>query len=437
MSLARRLLPVAGPLGIAAALAVITSLGDDEPTDVRAPVYSEHPRGPAGPQAAPPGPGPTPPAARPAGPPVDRPRCIASMTVQELGRQLMTMRQAEAIAELYRDDAPPEVARAYLQGLADTATALAPGVARSRLLVLAAEGLVRLGHAEPARVALEASRTLPPPQPSDFDFERSDWRAEAAQVAARLDDHALARTLVEDDPEARAELARHYAEAGDPTRARGFLAAAPEPARLGWRLAQASALAGVGELEAALALADRDGVLVQLSIARALVAQGHRDDAAAVLLAAVDGIPETPEWWDRLSAAVAIARELDEAGRRDAALERLERTREELAGKGDHFRALEIWASLIDVEHRLGKTEQAWADVEAFGTLSLADINAAPMTRVLLLTREGRLAEALAVVHATAAITYPLAYAHVHARMRRPDAALERELEDGLRMFCP
>lgn len=44
MSLARRLLPVAGPLGIAAALAVITSLGDGEPTAVRAPVYSEHPR---------------------------------------------------------------------------------------------------------------------------------------------------------------------------------------------------------------------------------------------------------------------------------------------------------------------------------------------------------------------------------------------------------
>ena len=440
MSLARRLLPVAGPLGIAAALAVITSLGDDEATRLRAPVYSEHPRGPAGPEAAPPGPEPAPAAARPALPPVDRPRCIASMTVQELGRQLMTMRHAEAIAELYRDDAPPAVARAYLQGLADTATALSPGIARSRLLVLAAEGLVRLGHAEPARVALEASRVLPPPPPSDFGFERSDWRAQAARVAARLDDHALAKTLVEDDPEARAELARHYAEAGDSKRARGFLAGTPEHAGLGWRLAQASALAGVGDLEAALALAgpvDRDGALVQLSMARTLVAQGHRDDAAAVLLAAVDGMPETLEQWDRLSAAVAIAKALDEAGRRDAALERLERTREELEGKGDHFRALEAWASLIDVEHRLGKTEQAWADVEAFGKLSLADINAAPMTRVLLLTREGRLAEALTVVHATAAITYPLAYAHVHARMQEPDAALERELDDGLRMFCP
>jgi len=25
----------------------------------------------------------------------------------------------------------------------------------------------------------------------------------------------------------------------------------------------------------------------------------------------------------------------------------------------------------------------------------------------------------------------------VHARMHGPDAALERELDDGLRMFCP
>lgn len=445
MALPRTLLPIAGPLGIAAVLAVITSLGDDESTkpEHRTPVYAAHAHDVARPEATPPEAGPKLPAARPVGPPVDRPRCIASMTVQELGRQLMTMRAAEAIAELYRDEAPPEVARAYLQGLADTAATLAPGVARSRMLVLAADGLVRLGHAEPARAALEASRQLPPPQPSDFGFERSGWRAEAAQVAARLEDHPLAKTLVDDDPEARAALARHYAEAGDPVRARGFLGAATSDRAgqgLGWRLAKASALAGVGEREAALALAgglDRNAALVQLSIARTLTAQGHRDDAAAVLLAAVDAIPQTQDWWDRLSAAVAIAGELDEAGRRDAALELLERTREELRGKGDHFRAIEIWGALIDTEHRLGKTEQAWADVEAFGKASLADINAAPMTRVLLLTREGRLAEALAVVHATAAITYPLAYAHVHARMHGPDAALERELDDGLRMFCP
>lgn len=435
MSLARKLLPVAGPLGIAVVLAVITSVRDDESTapEPRALVYSEHPRAPERAGAAPPEASPT--------PPVDRPRCLATMTVRELGRQLMTMRHAEAIAELYRDHAPPAVARAYLQGIADTAAALAPGVARSRLLVLAADGLVRLGDAEAARVALEASRELPPPQPSDFGFERSDWRGEAAQAAARLDDHALAETLVEGDPDARAELARYYAAAGDRERARGLLGAAtPEGSGLGWRLAQAAALAGVGERDAALALADRvdrDAALVRLVIARILTAQGHRDDAAAVLLAAIEGMPPTLEPWDRLSASVAIAGELDEAGRREAALELLERTREELQGKGDHFRALEIWGSLIDTEHRLGKAEQAWADVEAFGKASLADINAAPMTRVLLLTREGRLAEALTVIHATAAITYPLAYAHVHVRMREPDPALARELDDGLRMFCP
>lgn len=56
------------------------------------------------------------------------------------------------------------------------------------------------------------------------------------------------------------------------------------------------------------------------------------------------------------------------------------------------------------------------------------------MTRVLLLTRVHRLAKALVVVH-TAAITYSLAYAHVHARMRDPDPALKRELDDGQRVF--
>lgn len=437
MSLARRLVPVAGPLVIAAVLAVITSLRNDESptTEPRALVYSEHPRGLARAEVA--APAVTPPAA----PPVDRPRCLARMTVQELGRQLMTMRGAEAIAELYRDQAPRELAIAYLQGLADTAAALAPGVARSRLLVIAAEGLLRLGDAEPARAALEASRELPPAQPGEFGFERSDFRGKAAQVAARLEDHALAETLVEGDAKAQAELARHHAEAGDLERARGLLGATdPDATDLGWRLARAGALAGVGDREAALALAghdDRNAALVHLVVARTLTAQGHRDDAATVLLAAIEGMPPTLDGWDRLSSTVAIAGELDEAGRRDAALELLERTREELRGHGDHFRALEIWASLIDTEHRLGKAEQAWADVEAFGKASLADVNAAPMTRVLLLTREGRLAEALAVIHDTAAITYPLAYAHVHARMSEPDAALERELDDGLRTFCP
>ena len=436
MSLARKLLPVAGPLGIAVVLAVASSLGDDEAArpEGRAPVYSEHPPGPARPEPAPA------PVAQPAEPPVDRPRCIASMTVRELGRQLMMMRQAKQIAELYREEAPPEVARAYLQGLADVSTTLAPGVARSRLLVIAAEGLVQLGHAEPARAALLASRELAPPSPGDLDFERSDWRGEAAQVAARLDDHALARTLVADDADAGAELARHYAEAGDLVRARELLgAAAPDGSGLGWSLARASALAGVGEEEAALALADaapRNAALVRLAVARTLVRQQHREDAATVLLAAVDGMPESLEWWDRLGVMVAIAVELDEAGRRDAALELLERTRGELRGKGDAFRALGIWPGLIDAEHQLGKTEQAWADVEAFGEMSLADMNAAPMTRVLLLVREDRLADALAVIHATAAITYPLAYAYIHVHMRGPDPGLEHELDGGLRMFC-
>jgi tetratricopeptide (TPR) repeat protein len=452
MSLARKLLPVAGPLGIAVGLAVFTSLGDDEsgaPED-RAPVYTEHAPGPARPEPAPLL------AARPAGPPVDRPRCLASMTVQELSRQLMTLRHAEAIARLYRDEAPPEVARAYLQGLADVSTALAPGVARSRLLVIAADGLVRLGHAQPARTALaasgavgdrhegppqRASRELPPPHPGDYGFDRSDWRGHAAQVAARLDDHALAEALVADDPEAAVELAQHYAEVGELGRARALLqAAAPEHPSLGWRLAHASALVGVGQREAALAEADgfeRSTALVRLEVARTLIRGGHHEDAVAVLLAAADGMPATLEPGERLGTMVAIARELDAAGRLRAALERLDHVRTELQALGDHFQALGVWAALIDAEHRLGRTEQAWEDVAAFGGMSLADMNAAPMTRVLLLTREGRLAEALTVTHATAAITYPLAYAHIHARMREPDPTLERELDEGLRTFCP
>lgn len=453
MTLGRKLLPIAGPVGIAAVLAVASTMGGDEPaSEARAPVQREHAPGPARPEPAPPS-EPAPPA-RPAGPPIDRPRCLASMTVQELGRQLMTMRQAQAIAELHREEAPPELARAYLQGLADSAATLRPGVARSRLLVAAADGLVRLGHAEPARAALAASRDLPPPLPSDFDFERSDWHAEAAQVAARLDDHALARTLVEGDAEARAELAQHYAEAGDSTRARELLGgAAPDLPSIGWRLAQAAALAGVGEQEAALSLADgvpRDAkigreatlahvaVLARIAVARTLTRQDRRDDAATVLLSTLDAMPEALEWRHRLGAEVAIADLLDEAGRRDAALALLERTRAQLQAQGDHFQALGLWGGLIELEHRLGKTEQAWADVEAFGKLSsLAEVNAAPMTRVLMLVREGKLAKALEVIHATAAITYPLAYSHVLVALREPDPALERELDDGLRLFCP
>jgi len=436
MSLGRKLLPIAGPLVIAVVLAMASAFGIDETEkpEGRAPVYSEHPPGPARPEPTPPA------AAQPTEPPVDRPRCIASMTVGELARQLMTMRQAVAIAELYREEAPPEVALAYLEGLADVSTKLLPGVARSRLLVIAADGLVRLGRAQQARAALAASRELPPPLPGDFDFERSDWRGEAAQVAARLDDHAFAKRLVGDDPDAQAALAQHYAEAGDSARARELLGAiAPNDSGLGGSFARASALAGVGEKKAALALADgagRHAELVRLAIARTLIRQGHHEDAVAVLLAMVEGMPESLEWWDRLGAMVPIAVELDEAGRRDAALELLERTRKELQGKGDAFRALGIWAGLIDAEHRLGKTEQAWADVEAFGKMSLADMNAAPMTRVLLLVRENRLADALGVIHATAAITYPLAYAYIHTHMRGPDAALEHELDGGLRMFC-
>lgn len=446
MSLGRTLLPIIGPLGIAVALAVVSSLGDDEtatPKD-RSPVYTEH--APAQPEALPardraPAP---PPAARPAGPPVDRPRCLASMTVRELGRQLMTIRQVEHIAELYREEAPAEVTRAYLQGLADAAAALPPGVGRSRLLVIAAEGLVGIGHAEPARVALEASRELPPPRPSDFDFERTDWHGHAAQVAARLDDHALAQSLVGEDAEARAELARHYAEAGDPARARALLQQATAPAHegLGWRLAQASALAGVGEREAALALADqvvRDATLVRLVIARTLARQGHRDEAAAVLrdAAAAMPAPASDDRWSGLGTMVSIADELHEAGQRDEALALLERTRTELRDQGDHLRAVEPWGALIDAEHRMGNTQQAWDDLTTLERISLASMNAAPMVRTLLLTRDGRLAEALAVIHDTAAITYPLAYAHVHARMRQPDATVERELDDGLRIFCP
>src|SRR5690606_9702416 len=151
-----------------------------------------------------------------------------------------------------------------------------PGVARSRLLTIAADGLVRLGAPEPARVALEASRDVPPPQPNEFGFDRTDWLAQAASVAARLDDHALAQSLVQNEPEARAALARHYAEVGEASRARPLLeppaAAAEPPAHgLGWRLEQASALAALGEVEQALALADRsslDAELVRLEIAR-------------------------------------------------------------------------------------------------------------------------------------------------------------------------
>jgi hypothetical protein len=172
-------------------------------------------------------------------------------------------------------------------------------------------------------------------------------------------------------------------------------------------------------------------------VARTLIRGGHHEDAVAVLLAAADGMPATLEPGERLGTMVAIARELDAAGRLRAALERLDHVRTELQALGDHFQALGVWAALIDAEHRLGRTEQAWEDVAAFGGMSLADMNAAPMTRVLLLTREGRLAEALTVTHATAAITYPLAYAHIHARMREPDPTLERELDEGLRTFCP
>jgi len=433
MSLGRTLLPIAGPLVIALALAVVTSLGDEQPAapEERAPAYPEHAPRPAPPEAAP---GP-PPQARPAGPPVDRPRCLASMTVEELGRQLMTLRQVELVAELYREEAPPEVARAYLQGLADAATALAPGVARSRLLVLAADGLVQLGHAAPARAALEASRELPAPAANEFGFERSDWRGHAARVAARLDDHALAQTLVEQDAAARAELARHYAETGDDARAKALLdREPPSPEGASWRRDTAAALAGIGELDAALALDRGPDPLLRLVVARTLKARGRRDDAIEVLRVA-EGLRED-EWWDRLGTATAIARELGELDRRDEALALVDRVREELRARGDHFRALEPWATAIDVEHRLGRTAQAFEDLEAFAKLPLADMNAAPMVRTLMLTREGRLAEALAVISATAAITYPLAYAHVHARMRQPDPAVEAELDHGLRYFC-
>jgi hypothetical protein len=111
MTLGRKLLPIAGPLGIAAVLAVVSTMGDDEPTsEARVLVQREHAPGPARPEVAPPSevaPSPEPkPPARPVGPPIDRQRCLASMTVQDLGR-LLTIREAHAIAELYREQAPP------------------------------------------------------------------------------------------------------------------------------------------------------------------------------------------------------------------------------------------------------------------------------------------------------------------------------------------
>ncbi len=433
MSRARTLLPIAGPLAIAAGLAVVTALGDDAPTERKPaqPVHSEHARA-----SEPPAPAPSPPRS-----PIDRPRCIASLTLRDLTRQLLTTRTVATIVETYRDEASPAVARAFVQALADAATALPPSVARSRVLVIAAEGLARLGQAPAARAALEASRALPPVAANELGFERSDWRGEAARVAERLDDPALATTLVEGDHDARAALARHYAEIGEVERARALLEPEPEHAGLGWRVDEATALAGTGELEAALALADRTeatAALVRLEIARTLAQRGLREPAVAVLSDALEHLGSDPERpGQRIGTLVAIGRALAEAGDPSAAAQRFAQARAELTALGDHFQALEPWAALIDAEHRTGHTATAWADLEGLGRVGLADVQAAPMTRVLLLSREGRLDEALALIHATAGMPYALAYAVVHARMREPSPALAQALDDGLRTLCP
>ncbi|MCX4247850.1 hypothetical protein [Paraliomyxa miuraensis] len=444
---ARRLIPVVAPLTLAAGLALIVAVTDDgDAPEARPVAYPSHASDP--PRARP---VPSPPEAPAAA--VDRSRCLAKMTVEELGRQLVQLRQAEALAELYREQAPPEVARGYLQGLADTSTALSPGVARSRLLAIAADGLVRLGHPEAARVTLVASRDLPPPEPSDFGFERSDFRGQAAGVAARLGDHALAQTLVEDDPEAQAALARCYAELGDVERARALLAATVDASGLGERVERAAALAAAGELEEALSLADRstlDSVLLRLEIARTLLRQERAEQAAAVLRDAVAAMPEAPPDSDpkpepgpesrpsrRIGPMVAMARALHEAGQPQDATQLRERARTELRALGDHFEALGLWPALAEATHRAGERELAWQDLAALEAVSLSSMGAGAMTRVLLLTREGRLAEALTVIHDTAGMPYPLAYAHVHAALHEPDPEVERELDRGLRSFCP
>lgn len=433
MALSRKLLPIAGPLAIAAVLAVVSGSDEDAKVDELPPAYTEHPREPVPPPVAEPAPPPRPVV------PVDRPRCMASMTVRELGRQLMMLGQVERIATLYREDAPPEVARAYLQSLADSATALSPGVARSRVLVIAAEGLVQLGHGPAARVALQASRELPPPLPTDYGFERTAWRGQAARVAARLDDHALAQTLLAEDHQAQATLARHYAEVSDEPRARALLEAEPELAGLGWRLDEAGALAGLGELRAALALADahpEDAALVRLQLARTLTRLKRPEQAVEVLRGALERLPSAARPGARLSTLVAVARGLDDAGDPVGAQRSFEQVRGELQALGDHFQALEPWAALIDAEHHAGRTVQAWSDIEGLEAVGLANMQAAPLTRVLLLAREGRLDEALEVIHATAGMSYPIAYAQIHVRMREPSPQLERELDRGLRMFC-
>jgi len=64
-------------------------------------------------------------------------------------------------------------------------------------------------------------------------------------------------------------------------------------------------------------------------------------------------------------------------------------------------------------------------------------MSAAPLTRVMLLTREGKLPEALEVIRNSASLPFPWAYALVHARLRPPQPDAERWLDDGLRYHCP
>jgi len=126
MPVRRLLLPVAAPLMFAGLLVIGSQLsGDESPLPTRPAMIERAPEASA---ERPPEPQPQP---QP-GPPVDRARCIASMTVGDLGRQLATPRMVEQIAEHYREQAPPDVARAFLEGLVELAQArdTRPAIAR-------------------------------------------------------------------------------------------------------------------------------------------------------------------------------------------------------------------------------------------------------------------------------------------------------------------
>ncbi len=449
MALRRLLLPVAAPLLVAGVLVVGTQLSDDASPLPSRPAMTQ--RVAVATPERPPEPEPKP----PAGPPVDRPRCIASMTLFDMGRQLVGARTLERMTQMYRDDAPAEVAVAHLDGLVDAATRQSPSLMRSQVLAVAADGLARLGRLESARAALATSRTIPPPRPNDFDFHRSRWRAIAATAAARLGDHASATALVADDMEAASVLAQAYAELGELDRARTLLETdGTKTSDLGWRIARSSALAGVGDLPAAFALADHhppDAAMIRLLIARTLHAQGNTRTVVEVLTAANEMIPAPPEAFTEpdkagkisrrgtaLAVRVAIARLLHEVGETEAAAALRTRALGELRAFGDYMQAIDPWVALIDAMHEAGDREGAWAALPSLEAVGLADVSAVAMTRVRLLTREDKPLEALEVIRGTAGVSNPRAYAWVHARLPRPlDPNVERHLDDALRYHCP